>query len=213
MAWILANQDKIEVTYFCVASEQIGVNVVHYDVSAVVGTPTYEELADDLTTSVADDFKPWLSDNANYSGLKIRLVGETPAPAPVYTAGGAGVGTGGATLPRQLAGLIRKRLDLAGPQGRGRMYVPFPGADMQENGAVSAAGQAQLGLIRAAVFGAAGSIALTPGTGSCTLAPVLWNRATDSFSGLVSTQISPQFATQLRRGYFGRPNALPAELT
>jgi len=214
MAWTIANNDYLEVTIFCVQGEQVGVNVVHFQVGSIVGTFTAEELADEYSNYVAAAYKAWLSDTANFQGVKLRLVGEEGImPAPVYSAGGGGVGTGGALMPRQVAGLIRKRREAQGPSGRGRVYAPFPGLEDHDLGALSADGQTRLGAIRAVLFGNPAPIALTPGaSGACNFTPVMYTRASNTFSLVIRSEISSQFATQKRRGYFGRPNALPAEL-
>jgi len=104
-------------------------------------------------------------------------------------------------------------IQIGTPKGRGRFYASFPGDEQRTGKEVSVGGQSILGLLRTAVFGTAGVLDLTPGTGECELIPVLYNRETDPVSALSLTQVSDQFATQKRRGYFGRPNTLPAELT
>lgn len=209
---IVAGED-IEVTIYCDDSEQIGINVVHYEVASFTGTPTYETLATAFSAQVAAVYIPWLNDTASYAGLKIRKILTLLPPMPWFSTQGTALGSGGDSLPRQLSGLIRKRINAQGPKGRGRFYASFPGADMHLLGNVSAAGIAQLGLIEDVFFNQATNLSVSNGGGATVLTPMMLNRTpAPSFSPLHVTSVSGEFATQRRRGFFGRPNALPAEL-
>lgn len=210
---IVAGED-IEVTVYTDDNEQIGVNVVHYEVASIVSAPTYEDMASALSSAIAAAYKPWLHEDAAYAGLKVRRILTLLSPMPWFSSNQNGLGTGGAPMPRQLSGLIRKRINAAGPKGRGRFYAAFPGSEMGDGRSVSAAGIAQLGLIEDALFNQGTNLTVSAGgSGTVVLTPMILARVpAPSFSPIIQTSISGEFATQRRRGFFGRANALPAEL-
>lgn len=213
MATAIVAGEDIEVTIFCDDAEQIGVNVVHYEIASITSAPTYEGLATAFSAAVAGAYKPWLHDDAAYAGLKIRRILTLLSPMPWFSSTDNGLGQSGTRVPRQLAGLIRKRINAAGPKGRGRLYAPFPGGDMVTGGGVSAAGIAQLGVIEDVLFNQGTNLTVVTGGGNVVLTPMMLARTpAPGFSPIIQTSISGEFATQKRRGFFGRPNALPAEL-
>lgn len=214
MAWNLGNGDKVELTLYCRHTEQVAVNVFHYEVSGLVGTVTAQSVVNDLANRFAAGYTTWLANAASFAGAKLRLVGEDGVlPAPVYSVAASPDGASGVSLPRQLCGLLQKRREAQGPKGRGRAYIPFPGEDMRAGPSLSAAGEGALTAIIALLWGTTGAFTIVPVVGqSATFTAVLWNRETNSFSFVIRYNHTSQFATQLRRGSYGRPNVLPSEL-
>jgi len=214
MATVMAQNDVIEVSAFSDFAEQIGVNIYHYKVGVVTGAPTYEQLAVWLEERFSPEYIDWLCDAASWSGIKLRLLAGPTGPAPWYSAADAAAGTSGTPIPRQLSGMIRRRVNLAGARGRGRVYIPFPGATMMNGASVSAAGMTVLGNIRDATMGAPGILTSTPSVGTTAqLIPgLLFGGSGNVTNDLVAVDLAGEFATQKRRGFFGRPNSLPSEL-
>jgi len=214
MTWTLAVGHRLEVTAYMSNAEQVGVNVLLYTVEAVTGVPDAELMADAISTRFATPYINWISDDCVYAGVKVRGLNVPLGPAPVFSDTGANGGNGGAGLPRQLTGLLRKRANLQGPKGRGRTYLPFPGATSINGDALSAAGLTLAELIRTAIWNTPGGFILTlAGGATVTLMLRIGTSALLQGTQIDVMTASTQFATQRRRGSFGRPNTLPSELT
>jgi len=214
MATSIVANDVLEHTIYTQADEQLGVNVCHYRVSGVTGLPTYEQLVTLMSARIASPYKDWLADGAGYAGCKLRLLAGPTSPAPWFSTEDFGAGTAGDFTPRQLAGLIRKRVNFAGPKGRGRFYAAFAGDTMFNGPVVGAAGLTVLGEISDTLFNGAAPLTLVPAVGTTvTLVPgILLGGTGNIVTDLTSAAVSGEIATQKRRGFYGRPNSLPGEL-
>lgn len=213
MSWNLIINEPVERTIFTKMGEQIGVNVVHYTVLAIAGTANSQTVVEQLDGLASIKYLAWLSEDATYLGTKLRSLSPTP-PLPSFGALNQANGGGGSALPRQLSGLIRKRADLQGPAGRGRVFIPFPGANMMEGSTLSAGGITKVNDIGVVLMGAPSDIVVGLGGGNTvTLRPVLRSGTPGLFRVIVQVQGSDEWATQRRRGFFGRPNSAPAELS
>jgi hypothetical protein len=51
--------------------------------------------------------------------------------------------------------------------------------------------------------------AIPNGAGSLNMSPVIWHRSTNTFTLINGYVVRPKFATQRRRGDFGRVNIMP----
>lgn len=216
MSFNVQNDLVLEVTMFSEHEEQLGVNVLHYVTSATSGIFPSTTLAAAFSGRFATTMKAWLTDGAFYKGVKLRTLTAVGGilPGPDFSSSGNGAGTGGGLLPRQLAGLIAKRINAQGPHARGRVFIPFPGADMMETGALSAAGRTNLEAIAVQLFGTiAAGFTLTAGGVSVYVTPLLKISGIANGTVLYSYTRSAEFATQRRRGFYGRPNRIPTELS
>jgi hypothetical protein len=119
-------------------------------------------------------------------------------------------GTGGPTpLPGQVSGMLTKRTGFPGRSGRGRIYIPFPSDAFVEptNNVPTAAYVGKLQQI--ANFYAADFSFVAGGT-SYTFQPVLFRKKTKTVTPLTAVQTRPRWATQRRRGNYGRVNVPPS---
>jgi hypothetical protein len=111
-------------------------------------------------------------------------------------------------LPKQVCGLISKRGDVPGKHGRGRIYMPFP---MEVDSAPD--GRPTPGYIAAnAAWAALGLVVSTRSfaAGSVVWIPVIYRRSNPALSSyILSSHASEFWATQRKRGDYGRPNAIP----
>ncbi|MCJ7620356.1 MAG: hypothetical protein MUP64_09090, partial [Anaerolineae bacterium] len=127
---VLAANDIIEVMAVSKTTDQIGLNIFHYQVTAAGGTDVLSRVTQALeafVTPFSTSLKALMSSSAEFRGYQVRRLN---APASVWfqDATGAGVGTvAGDMLPRQVAGLLSKRVITPGRRKGGRMYIPFPG--------------------------------------------------------------------------------------
>jgi hypothetical protein len=204
----MAVGDIIQATFVCRFSEQIGLNVRHYRVFTQLGTgATLPEMAAGFHAAVSGLYPPLLNSQATFEGVMISKIFPLPPSVPVASipAGIPGVVTGDA-LPRQVAGLLRARTAFAGRSQRGRVYVPFPSeASSAFDGSPILAYLSALGELGGALFDS-----YTFGTlpNQSIISPVIWHRMTSTFDLITSIAVATQWATQRRRGSFGRPNPI-----
>jgi len=205
---LVSTGDILEVRFVCQHTEQVSYNVRHFRVAQVSGqSVSLAEIVNDLATQYEPDYKNLICAEAQYLGMDIRRV--WPTKTVLYNSTvGAGPGTiAGEILPTQVAGLITLRSETPGPGGRGRMYIPFPSeADNDENGRPEGNY-----LQRLAFFAALMVEQQFPAgpDGSATLDPVVWSRTTQTHKMIVDSVRRTKWATQRRRGGFGKPNTPP----
>lgn len=203
---------------------QVGINTWYLAVTAQVGTGALQaQIATSVDAAIAASYKACLSVNALYRGVTVQLIytgGAAVIPPPIDspTVVNAGAGTvAGNTLPAQVSGLISWQTSSAGRGYRGRVYIPFPGASAANaQGQMVAAYQASLGALAAAIFAA---VSAGVGGNTSTLHLALQHDLTPAaprpprhlYSYPLVTNFSEPlaFATQRRRGQFGRINILP----
>jgi hypothetical protein len=206
----MALLDKYEVKHFCVAGDQIGINVRHWEtIAESLGGAMLQEIADQFSAVVANFYKAWMPPAARYVGTTVQGINTVP-PILAPTASTSGQGDGfasGELLPRQVAGLVHIRSRILGRHGRGRMYIPFGTEDWNSIGGKVEAG----GLAILASFAAfnSNSFLVSGGTGSTRVSPRIRNRLTNDLTIVDEAIGDDRWATQRRRGEFGRTNSIP----
>lgn len=217
MSFDLNVGDKMEVRFYCFhdASQQLGVNTVRFAIaSATPGGPiNSDDMADALDTQYAANFKACLDSSARYAGLSVQ---DFPLRqmVPSFNNDGAGAGTvAGNDAPTQASGLITLRTKYAGPSGRGRIYVPFPSVTSNDTTGVPTA--AYKVLLDSLAGELVGPVSLVVGAGlvDVLVYPIICNAGGTGIEKRVLTASGVlKWATQRRRGSYGRKNSLPAEL-
>jgi hypothetical protein len=155
-----------------------------------------------------------MSPDARWRGAGVRNLTE-PRTLEFASVGLDGIGiAGGTNLPTQVSGLLSLVTGLAGRKFRGRIFPGFPStafADVQ--GLQNAAGSVALAGIAAAI-----STSQTLSVGGISTTMQLFLRHPDLVvSGVrvvqgtpaIGWNVSTRFATQRRRGQFGRTNVNP----
>jgi hypothetical protein len=205
--------------------DQAACNVRYYLLVSHAGNGASQDaVAAAIDAEVATDLKPLMSSAAEYLGSTTQRVWPTPPTVASFlqTARGFGAVTGD-PLPKQVSGLIMLRTEFAGRKYRGRMYVPFPGeADNDATTKPSAGYQARLvtlgnSLVADVNAGAAPDTSvLQPGLPGRTKTPVPGDpdRFTYPLNGtfvpfIDNFGLRTIWATQRRRGDFGRKNVSP----
>lgn len=213
MSQVLMAGDVVEVRAYCQDSEQVSVNSFYFAVEGFAVTSTVADAAALSAGTIAPVLKPLLNNNAFYLGLTARVVNRPPLLAAEENTSGSGAGTGGAiALPRQVAGLISWYTERAGPGGRGRSYLPFP----------PAAADVLDGLPSAAYIIALQAFAnalltledFNTGGRTANAELVVYSRHSIVLPGTHAYEITlyvarNKWATQRRRGSFGKPNNAP----
>lgn len=173
---------------------------------------TEQDLASAAADLYAPLYAPLMWNSAEYRGVLVtRASGALPMTIPtVGTPTAVTNGTAGTTaLPKQTAGLISLRTANQGKKNRGRQYVPFP-ATASDTGAgvptlLYLTDLVALGveLRTTRVYGNVGL------TATATMAPVIWKKGAVPFSVIDSMVARRAWATQRKRGDYGRLNSSP----
>ena len=190
-------------------TEQASVNVLHYRVQAVGGLPaTDADFATAFDQTIATAYRAAINNNATYRGVEAQVIWPLPVLVAVNSIVGAGVGTGGAiALPRQSAALTQWRTSIAGRHGHGRSYWPFPPTIFNQlDGSITAGGLGVFQTLHNLVlnFGSF-TIALR----NATMALVVYDRVSHVGTLVNAATTSNKWATQRRRGTYGRQNSSP----
>jgi hypothetical protein len=193
----------------CYTANQVGINVVHYVAGAIVGaSQTDLQAAQAYDTVLAPKYKAVLSAQARYRGCSLQVLTPAPPYIPQISVGFDGVGSvAGDMMAGQVSGIISTQTPLAGRKYRGRVYIPFPGEVDNDTTGIPVGGYVTaIDQIATILFN---PLTVTTGGNQVTLSPVIFHRATNLYtfiSGYISRQ---KWATQRRRGSYGRTNPTP----
>jgi len=203
--------DYLQVRVHCQANDQLSLNVLHYQVTAVAGGGlSLNSIAGQLSAAFATAYKAWLPATATYDFTSVQNI-SPPISNPWTSNSGAGVGAStGGLLPRQSSGLIRHITSMGGRSNRGRSYIGFiAGVNVDTSGELTGGGTALL----TAIGNAIGPV-LTPTVGAASVTLQLVVRHPDLVgppTAPVGTPVnvvtaSGLIATQRRRGDYGQQN-------
>lgn len=198
--------DLLEVTFGTYAEGQLGLNVRHARISAVVGNSvTTADIASRLETTFAPEYKGLMQLGSEFQGVRVRIISPIVSP-PDYSQLLRGAGEAvGKLLPGQIAGLISFRSNVGGRQGRGRMYVPFP-SDV-ENDALGSPVAGYITRLQALGDLLVGTFLVAVNVNSATLEWVVSKSAIGRTIPIVKAIARTQFGTQRRRSEVNRANA------
>jgi hypothetical protein len=210
MPYTLQVGDILRVTTACAMTNQVGFNNFTYRVSTIVGaSATDQDVANTLDGVVSGLYKLVLGNNASYYGLKVQKFHPTPVTLPAVSATNTGIGLmASECLPGQVAGVYTGRTALAGPRYRCRFYAPFPGRTANDvtTNVPNATYKTALKDVADYMYAPR---TVSSGLNSALLVPVIWHRATATTTDIIARQASGKWATQKRRGNWGKPNLYP----
>jgi hypothetical protein len=174
-----------------------------------VGDVRFIDVALAFDTTFGPLYLPLLYNNAEYYGTRIRRAFPIDTVAWANVGLGRANGTAGAVaLPTQTAGLVRFSSGSIGKKGQGRQYLPFPAQDSNQttgipNGAYVTAAQT--------LADALATDQVVSGSGSrvATLDPILWDLVAHTPTPILAGASQNAWATQKRRGNYGRTNKPP----
>jgi hypothetical protein len=204
----IPNGTIIRVTNFCYQNGQMAMPSVHYQMTSPGGVGIFNlgDAAFSFQTNFASAAKARLSTGVVLTGTKAAIVSLVNKGQPgIATDGSAGT-NGTVSLPGQVTGLVHLASDLGGKKGRGRVYLPFPTVGEQDTdntpSSVFVAGwNAWAGDI-STIFTCTG-----PGGATMVATGVIWHKETGDYSFLNGSYVKKLYATQRRRGDYGRSNA------
>lgn len=209
MATTLALGDIIRVRVACYTSNQQGINVVHYRVSTSNGSgQTDAQVALALDTNLEVRYKAVISAQARYRGVSVQKIRPLPVAYPQVSTAFDGVGTvAGDMLATQVSGIVTAITNLAGPKYRGRVYIPFPGeGNSDADGIPTNAYVGNIDDIGDELFS---PISVGVGPNDIVLTPVINHRATATYTDITGWIARQKWATQRRRGSYGKTNPTP----
>lgn len=217
----LNNVYQVRIYCYDTPPTQVSINTVYLKITnaAGVGTMSEQSMCNQLDVLWAARYKPCLANGATYFGLTVQRVDiPTPLPISLFSKGNTGAGTGGAgTLPNQVAGLISLKTQNAGRHYRGRIYTPFlPVSASDANGLMTAA---YVAILQADIASSLQSIEGIV-SGANTVSGLYQVRTRikvvgppvsfiTSYNPVLVGQAIQRFATQRRRGQYGRNNPIP----
>jgi hypothetical protein len=164
---------------------------------------------DALDTGYAANVLPLLSSNSTYYGSQLYLMNPLALPPrPEHTTANQGAGTAGAgLLPGQTSGLVSLYTPTLGKIGQGRTYVPFPCPDDNAADGTPTAGYVTR-LAGLAAYLKTDRIIVAGGQ-TATFKPCLYRGGADVPRFFDNAVNHDAWATQRRRGAFGRLNKAP----
>jgi len=202
---------------FCYSGNQAAVNTRYFVPTLSSGSAQTEQaLATALDAIFAPAYKPAMHSLAQYIGSDLQNI-ETGPPYPVQLAATALTGNGTATgnpLPQQISGIYTIVTSFTGRGFRGRAYIPFPAANHATNATPPLMTSGYQTLLAGIADVCSGVTAVTFGGSTYELFWVIRHAPTVISPGLTTTDITGfkvgvNWATQRRRGDFGRTNAVP----
>jgi len=166
-------------------------------------------ILDSLDLNFSANVIPLLSSDATYYGSQLYLLNPLALPPrPEFTVTNQAAGTAGAgLLPGQTSGLVSLYSPTLGKIGQGRTYVPFPCPDDNAADGTPTAGYvarlADLGVFLKS------DLVVVNGGQTATFKPCLYRGGTDTPRFFDTAVNHDAWATQRRRGSFGRLNKAP----
>lgn len=210
MATLVTN-DIWQVRIVSYVADQIAVNTLHYRVGATLGASVSDSRAvEDFDTMTTLAYKNLLSQDATLRGYSIQRISPLPKTLPVIRVNSAGPGLVASTvLPKQSTAVLAARTQFAGKNQRSRIFIPFPGeGDNDANGVPSANYVTRLNALGAIVY-APWTAVLNAGVDEAEMVPVVYHRASGTYDFITSWIGRSKWATQERRGDYGKQNQLP----
>jgi len=206
----------VRITVIASFRNQVSNNVLHYATRTGVAAPNdlamLNEISNAWINTCAVAFKECLSQEARYEGILVRYINplDPASDLEVSNTRLAGPGTADTpgTAPSQVCGLIRKRTGRVGRGGRGRAYIPFPPLGAEDpTDLITAAYRV---LLQDLAGDLASALTVTVDNVDYDFWPGITHlRSYNQFKEWTSFTVGVGFATQRRRGYFGRPNVVP----
>lgn len=202
--------DVLEVTVGTYRPDQWGLNIMHWKVTNVVGAGASDlAIAAALDATFAPNYKTFSAADVQYWGTRVKKVFPLPATVPQRSVLAAGACLSGpVSLPAQVSGIISGKTAKTGRSQRTRIYLPFPSA-LFNDPATDRPLAAYLAAQAALVIFLSGADTITVGVNSTTIEWVVFHRATGLTDAVTTVQSNQKWATQRRRGNYGRPNVPP----
>jgi len=206
---VMVANDIVQARFFCYAFDQVAINSVHFRASSIVANPTTAHFAALLASTMPALYKALLAPAADYIGLATQKVFPLPKHIPDVETTGIGAGAlTGHILPRQTSGIVTKRTAFAGKRYRGRVYVPFPAEDVNQDsvGTPTAAYVTLLNNFKASLLG---NWTINTGGNQAVMVPIIYHEDDNTYTDITGSTSQARWGTQRRRSSYGPVNPLP----
>jgi hypothetical protein len=197
--------DKLRFTVYNWLDDQYGLMTVAGVVSSLTGLVYAGDVAHAYQSAIDAALQACMPIDAKLLGTRVTFLNRL-APRPL-----AGVATSTSTgstanpaLPTQVSGIISLRGDIASRHGRGRVYVPFPA--VTDHDATLRPTAVYLGHLNALAAGMFSTVTFTSGVNTATVQIGIFDRRAGTLTTISSVHAKQVWATQRRRGDYGRKN-------
>jgi hypothetical protein len=203
-----ALNDIYQVKVYSTLGQQGGINVLHAKCTFIGGAGvTDQQIADGYSNQLHALWKALMSSTASFRGIGARKIIPTLGVEAFSILNQGAGGVVGDPLPKQVSGIVTWRTALPGRQNRGRSYIPFPGESSNDADQTPVAGYVTaLGNL---INGLVGSLTIAIGADSNAFTTGVYHRAGQTINLITSGTARDRWATQRRRGDYGRTNILP----
>lgn len=200
--------DIMQVRVWTQLNDQAAVNTFYYRITALTGLVDEGDFVVGFDSTVNAAYKVIIANSAEYIGVQGRIVNRTGLAIMQSTVANRGIGTGGpVAVARQTCGISSWTTAFAGPGHRGRTYWPFPAASEDiDPGTPNTAYVTALDDLCGDIKGLTHQ---DVGANSVDCALVLRIAADPGYNYILNFQSHKKWATQRRRGSYGRPNVAP----
>ena len=199
--------DILRASVFSWNENQVGINNICYRITGSTGVGIqYGDLAFNIQNAVEGPLQALLPLTGFLLGTKVaNAKSKTGKLSGVATS--TSIGSGSDCLPTQTSGIITFNPAVTGRGRKGRIFVPFPkSSKLDVDGTPTASYVIDLqNYANALAIGSTFPI-LGAGGGSAVAVPTVYQRATDTHSDIATFLARKEWATQRRRGNYGRPN-------
>jgi len=201
----------VRVVTYCKIPGQVSTNTHKWQLTTLTSGASFPSspFITAMDAQLAGDYNPLLSNDAEYYGSQVYLLNPIgPPPRPDHVNVNNNPGTGGAgLLPSQSSGLISLYSTTLGKIGQGRTYIPFPAVGGNSaDGTPTPTYVSDLNVLAATLKT---NFAVVDGGITATFRPCLYRGGTDVPRFIESSNAQDAWATQRRRGAYGRLNKVP----
>lgn len=202
--------DVVQFRVFTKLGDQTAINVRHYLCTSHTGTgATIAQAATSFNNLIATNWKTMIGLKATFRGTGAQKIWPLPLSLPALSNANQATGdSGDEPLPQQVCGYFNMKTAYGGRHQISRVYVPFP--EEQDNDTLTfrptAGYMTRLGAVAANFIT---PFTASAGANTSNLAPVVYHRATHGSDFILTATAKQLWATQRRRGSFGRTNESP----
>lgn len=186
--------------------DQVSINTIHLRTLTETGVINRDELAQYLLDDCETAWGALVTSAATYLGISLQRIAPVALDPVVKEAVGVSGQVLGEPLPRQVCGLISWRTGEAGRSNRGRMYVPFPSETDNLTGEGPTPNYTARMQNLADFFIGGVPHSGSGGLWTINLIPIIWGPTKGLGLEINGAAIRTGWATQRRRGTYGRQN-------
>lgn len=206
------NGDTWRFDFYTYTGNQLAIWGTDFSVSSTSGTPYAGDIGLGLygnVTGITGELYALFTSQVQCLGMRVwerQIGGVAPAGrAGVIDDGSTGTNVATTMLPLEVTGVLTTYSSFPGRKFRGRTYTPFiPSQAATASGQISNTYWGHLEDFKNAWYVGATIVGIT---GSATLTPVIYHKATHNSSFIINTVTQRKFGVQHKRGDYGRTNA------